>query len=197
VANDPWTIQPCDVRLPYFLEGISMKRLALAFVLLAGPAWAQPQQQPPEVINVDNAIEVAVGEAKVLRFGQAFASPVMTTKDIADIIPQTDRMLTITGLSPGATAFFLKDDKDRVIYTGSIVVTPSSGSLVKIYGNVPGPRAKDYVSYYCNQTGCSRANPEKRTAGGRDPDEPVAHSTTVWRPTGDGGSVSTTRQYRD
>lgn len=164
-----------------------MKRLAFVLLFLSGSALAQPQQRSPEVIQSDKPIEVAVGEAKVLRFSEAFSSPVMTSKDIADIIPQSDHMLTITGLSPGATAFFLKDEGDRVIYTGSILVTPSSGRLVKIYRR----DVNDYVGYYCSEFGCGRADLDKKLANSRDPNEPTV--TVISKPLPDGGVV--TRQF--
>jgi hypothetical protein len=168
-----------------------MKRLVLAAaLLLSHSAFAQP----PEIVQPEDQIELAVGEARTLKFHETFQKVGTVTEGVAQIMPQSDRTLTVSGLAPGQTLMFVHSEKGDLIYTAAIAVTPTSGHLVKHYGR---RGVKDFVGYYCSETGCGRADLDKKLANsGRDPDEPTAQSVTVTRPTGDGGAVSTTNQYR-
>lgn len=156
---------------------------ALIVLMVSGAAWAQP----PEVLPVEDYIEMGVGDSRTLRFKEPFKTP-GTASDIVQIIPHTDHVLTITGLAAGQTFFYVRDDQERIFYTATISILQGAGHLVKIYGH----RGRDFRGYYCNDAGCGRSDLDKKLAnGGRDPDEPNAISVT--QPTGGGGY--TTRQY--
>lgn len=162
-----------------------MKRFALVLLLLSGPAWAQP----PQIVQPEDRIELGVGESKTLKFQHPFKSFDSAIPDVIKFLPQSDRQLTLTGSSLGQTLLFIHDDQDNVVYTATVIVTPSPGHLVKLYGR---RGVKDFVGWYCSDTGCGRADLDKKLAnGGRDPDDPTA--VTVTQPTGGGGSI--TRQY--
>lgn len=165
-----------------------MRSLIIALgLLIAAPALAQP----PAIVESNDVIDLAVGESRTLVFEKAFKDPMLVTHGTAELIPQTDRTLTVAGLAPGRTLMIVNQPGEEP-YVAAINVTPSSGHLVKLYG-VGG---KDYIGWYCSQTGCGRADLDKKLAnGGRDPDDPSAVSVTETRPTRDGGTMSTTKQY--
>lgn len=182
-----------------------MRRLVVGLAFLAactGLATAQTQQVAPEapaaalepeVIQPNGALNLVVGEARTLKFQEAFKSATAAVKNVVDIIPQSDHTLTITGVEPGETVMFLQDDGGRSIYTAAISVAPSPGHLVKIYGKTS---TKDFVGFYCSSTGCGRADLDKKASnGGRDPDEPASQSVTVTHPTQGGGIITRTRRY--
>jgi hypothetical protein len=162
-----------------------MKRLALVFLLLAGNAWAQP----PEILEPEDRIELGVGESRTLKFEQPFKSWDSAIPDIVKLLPQSDRQLTVTGTALGTTLMFIHDEQGSVIYTATVSVLPSAGHLVKIYGNRRGrSSSKDFVSYFCTETGCGRADTDK-------PEDPTVLSITQTRPSEGGGSDAVTRQY--
>ena len=45
----------------------------------------------------------------------------------------------------------------RVVHRSNIIVAQTEG-FVKIYGD---PEIKDFVGFYCSNTGCGRADPDK------------------------------------
>jgi hypothetical protein len=171
-----------------------MRRIAVILALLCAGAGAMAQpNRPPEVIQPQDQIELAIGESRTLQFSGPFQRAGTATEGIARILPQSDRTLTVSGVGPGQTAMFVHGTQGDVIYSAIVIVAPSGGHLVKFYGR----DTKDFTGYYCSETGCGRANLDKTLAnGGRDPDEPTAQAVTVTRPLEGGGAVSTTNQYR-
>ncbi|MET3332478.1 MULTISPECIES: pilus assembly protein N-terminal domain-containing protein [Bradyrhizobium] len=165
-----------------------MRLVIIAFgLLMAGPVLAQP----PAIVEPKDVIDLSVGESRTLVFDKPFNNPVVVTRGTAELIPQTDRTLTVAGLAPGRTLIIVNQSGEEP-YVAAINVTPSSGHLVKLYGM----GGKDYIGWYCSETGCGRADLDKKLAnGGRDPNEPSSVTTTVTRPTADGGTISTTKQY--
>lgn len=164
-----------------------MKRLALALLalLLSGGALAQP----PQIVQSEGLIELGVGESKTLRFQHPFKSWDQAIPDVVKFLPQSDRQLTVTGASIGRTLMFVFDDQGGVTYSATINVIPVPGHLVRIYGK----QGKDFVGYYCSDTGCGRADLDKKLAnGGRDPDDPTTIFTT--QPLRGGGTI--TKRYR-
>jgi hypothetical protein len=57
-----------------------------------------------------------------------------STQGIAELAPQTDHILTITGLAPGETKMYIFSDKGDRIYSATLNVTPENGHIVRIYG---------------------------------------------------------------
>lgn len=161
--------------------------MRLAILVLYFALVSAAYAQSPQIVDPGDRIELGIGESKTFRFPQPFKSFDTATPNIVKFLPQSDRQLTITGVDLGQTLMFIHDDRDQVIYTATVSVLPGAGRLVKIYGH----RNKDFRGYYCSETGCGRADLEKRLANGRDPDDPIA--TTVTQPLPGGGAV--TRQY--
>jgi hypothetical protein len=149
--------------------------------------------QTPQVVAPDEQIELAIGESRTLKFSDSIQSAHTTAKGVAEIVPQTDRIVTVSGVAPGQTLMWVQDTTGRTTYTATITVSAGIGHLVRIYRS----DKKDFIGFHCNETACGRADLDVRLAnGGRDPDEPVSQSITITRPTGDGGALTTTNQYR-
>jgi Pilus formation protein N terminal region len=166
-----------------------MMRLAiLGFYLgLISAAWAQPESQGPEVIDITNNISVGAGQAQKIRLPTAFDNIFFGAKDIVEATPLTDRVLILQGLAPGQTIMIARKDGVEV-YAVNVDVTVDPGRVVRVYGQLrrDDVGSKDYLSYYCTDTGCGRA--DKELNGAR---EPSAQTTTV----GDDGTVTKTRTY--
>jgi hypothetical protein len=174
-----------------------MKRFALVAMLLCGCAYAQPQQhQVPEVIQPDDTIEVGVGEPKILRFPAAFKDISMAIKGVADIVPEGDRQITVTGLTTGQTTLFVKDEKGTVLYTAMIAVSASTapGHMVKVYGQKTIQRGvakpgTEFDAFLCTGTGCGRVNPDLEPA-------PTGVAISETKQDKDGNSRTVTKEYR-
>jgi hypothetical protein len=175
-----------------------MKRFALVAMLLCGSAYAQPQQhQVPEVIQPDDTIEVGVGEPKILRFPAAFKDISMAIKGVADIVPEGDRQITVTGLTTGQTTLFVKDEKGTVLYTAMIAVSASTapGHMVKVYGQktiCDGASlnlARSTMLILCTGTRCGRVNPDLEPA-------PTGVAISETKQDKDGNSRTVTKEYR-
>jgi hypothetical protein len=171
---------------------LKIAHLTVALGLLAAsPALAQPPGLPQE-IPPDMEFSLGVGEAKTLRFGSAIGKVETLNEGIARVSAQSDHVLTLFGVAPGGDHLIVFGPDGQQFFSADISVAPAAGHLVKLYGH----RGKDYVGWYCSETGCGRADLDKTLANhGIDPDDPTAESRTVTRPTGDGGSVSKTKQY--
>lgn len=138
-------------------------RNALA-VLLAiawtGAALAQPPA-PPVELEPDGEISLGIGQTKTFRFDTAFAKAGTSTQGIAELSPQTDHILTITGLSAGETKMYIFSDKGDRLYSATLTITPENGHIVRIYGgSTKGQEgdSKDFVGVWCTSTYCGRAD---------------------------------------
>lgn len=131
-----------------------MKRLALAtgLLMLAGQAWAQPQEIEPEGL-----IQLNVGQAKAFEFKDPFGQIYFAPKDVVEAIPQTDRQFTISPLTSGTTRMFVRDPTGRLVYNVDIVVAPEPGHVVKFYGNSKNDDLNaGYTAVYCTEITCER-----------------------------------------
>lgn len=164
-----------------------MKRLILAaFLLTAGPAWAQPME---EIVAADT-VEVRVQQTRTFVFDRPVSSVVLSATGVAEAVPESDRTLNIRGLKPGRILMTAYGDGGRVVHRSNILVL-QAGGYVRIYGqgNGSGGKTKDFVGFYCDGSGCGRA----------DSDVPsVPFSTTITetiqQPGGSPATVS--REYR-
>lgn len=156
-----------------------MKLILFALLLLSGPAFGQPQE-----ITARDTIAVRPNQTRTFQFSTP-VSDIRISSAVAEIVAESDRTFTLRGLKPGQAMLSAFGPEGRVIYRANISV-PEAGRLVKIYGS--DPRSKDYVGYYCTETGCGRA----------DIDVPPTPSSTViseTRPTPN-GSQTISREYR-
>ncbi len=146
-----------------------MKRLALTALLLlvASPAWTQPQEIPSEGL-----IQLRVGQAKAFEFKNPIREIFFAPEDIVKSVPQSDRQFTIAPITSGTTRMFVRDGNGQLVYNVDIVVAPEPGHLVKLYG---GSKNDDlnagYTAVYCTETTCERP----------DKDLPKPTSVTVER----------------
>lgn len=139
-----------------------MKRLALVCCLLAAPAYGQPLEEP-ERVSPESAITIGVGQTETLKFRSSFGTVSVATDGIVQLIPQSDRTLTLYGRAPGTTLLTVRSDRGDEIYSAFVNVSPEPGHVVKLYGrNVP-----DYVGFYCTDVVCGRA--DKELGGSREP----------------------------
>jgi len=173
-----------------------MQRLGVILAILAfsgtGLAIAQPNAAP-EILQPQDQIELAIGESRTLQFREPFEKAGTGTEGIAQIVPQSDRTLTVSGITSGQTSFYVQGPKGDLVYLATVIVAPAAGHLVKLYGRSD---IKDFVGYYCSEIGCGRADLDKTLAnGGRDPSEPVSQSVTVRQPTEGGGFTEKTKVY--
>jgi hypothetical protein len=136
-----------------------MRRLALAFLLLSGAAWAQPQEVPTE-----GQISLSVGQVKAFRFDQPIGRVDFMNKGTAEAVPQSDRQITIGGLGTGITQMFVFSPEGRQIYSAEIIVAPEPGHIVKIYGTGKNDDLNaGFASVYCDELGCGRPDKDLPT----------------------------------
>ncbi len=154
-----------------------MRRLIFAGFLLAGPAMAQP----PQEVTAPETMQVRVNQTRTFRFDYSVGQINLSNKGVASVIPESDRIVNITGLAQGDTLMTAYGTNGRVVYQTNISVL-QSGGLVKIYGLTSG---KDFIGYQCEEFGCSRADKDA---------PPVPFSTTVSEQKPDGVTIS--REYR-
>lgn len=159
-----------------------MKRLALLLLLLGGPTWAQT----PQIVQTEDRIELGVGESKTLRFQRPYKSFDSAIPGVIKFLPQSDRQLTVTGTTLGTTLMFIHDDRENVIYAATVSVLPEPGHLVKIYAR----DVKDFVGFYCTDTGCGRADPDLAAK-----DQPSSVSVTERVPRPGGGFIEQQKNY--
>jgi hypothetical protein len=129
-----------------------MKRLVFVLLLLAGPAWAQPQE-----IESEGLIQLSVGQAKAFEFKDPIGQIYFAPGDVVQSVPQSDRQFTISPITSGTTRMFVRDPTGKLVYNVDIVVAPEPGHIVKFYG---GSKNDDlnagYVAVYCTEFGCER-----------------------------------------
>jgi len=119
-------------------------------------------------------ISVGVGERKRMTFDEPVTRIEISTKDVAEITPQSDRQFTVTGLSAGDTRFFAFGPDGHRVHVGSITVTTQPGHVVKIYRTTPASRTSDtssaddpgreddYSILVCTEVSCSKPDRARR-----------------------------------
>jgi hypothetical protein len=155
-----------------------MKRLALAFLLLSSPAWAQPDTTPT-VVTPQDVINLSVGQATKLQFPTVYDQVNLTSDVIVQVKPITDKVMTLQGLAEGETIMTVMAG-NKEVFSATIIVGAERGHVVRIYDN----RYRDYTGFYCTDLACGRA--DKELNGSRE-----VSSTTVVTP----GGTAITRTY--
>lgn len=111
-------------------------RLAAAFALALGAAFATP-------VFADN-ISVNVDEARIMRLPDGVSTIVIGNPLIADATLQPGGILVLTGKGYGATNLMALDRTGRVVLTKTIdVIAAKSSDLVVVY------RGMERESYSC------------------------------------------------
>lgn len=156
---------------------------AIGASLLIGSANAQRAQE----IFATDTIELRAGQARTFSFDQPVARVSLSTEGVAQVTPETDRVLNVRGLNPGEVLMTAYGPDGKVVHRSNISVGQTQ-NLVKLYGMSNGDNTvKDFIGYLCTDTGCGRADPDKA---------PLPISTSETPNKGDGSSVSTSRENR-
>ena len=108
----------------------------------------------------------------------------LSIEDIAQVIPETDRVFTIRGLKAGRVMMTAYAADGQVVHRATVIVDQTQG-LVKIYR----ADVKDYIGFFCTSLSCGRADPDAKPL-------PYATSVSETQQRGDGNSVTTTQEYR-
>ncbi|MGY3472742.1 pilus assembly protein N-terminal domain-containing protein [Bradyrhizobium ottawaense] len=170
------------------LSGFWRCSVIAAMALLADAANAQP----PEEITATDTIKFAVGQTRTLMFDQPVSELRVMADGVVKTTPVTDRTFAIEAQQPGQVLMVAYAPGGGVIHRMNLAV---AGHLVKVYGLLkpsatnPLDKGMEYTAFMCTDTGCGRANPDL---------VPAPSKTTIseTKQTGDGNSVTTTREYR-
>lgn len=170
------------------LSGILRPCVIAAVTLVAGVASAQP----PQEITATDTVKFAVGQTRAFMFDQPVSEFRVMADGIVKVRPVTDRTFSIEAEQPGEVLAIAYGPDGRVVHSVNLAV---AGHMVKVYGllkpsaSSPLGKGMEYTAFMCTDTGCGRANPDLTPA-------PSATSISETKQTGDGNSVTTTREYR-
>ena len=134
----------------------------IGLALVMQPAISVAEQ--PERVLPEAAISVGIGQSQTFRFKSNFTSAGTVTEGVVEVLPQSDRVLTLVGKAVGGTILIVRGDDGREIYSASVQVTPEPGHVVRLYGK---PGVPDYVGFFCTDVACGRA--DKELGGSREP----------------------------
>ncbi len=149
-----------------------MKALyAVTMLVFSTPVWAQPETRP-EIVTTEDHYDLAVGQATKLAFPTIFDRVDLTSDGVVQARPLSDRVLTLSGLSPGEVIMTVFAGS-KELYSALVTVGAERGHTVKFYDG----RTRDYTGFYCTDVDCGRA--DKELNGARD-----VSSITVVTPSG-------------
>ncbi|UVO39411.1 pilus assembly protein N-terminal domain-containing protein [Bradyrhizobium arachidis] len=123
------------------------------FTLVAGTASAQHMQE----IVATETIELRAEQARTFTLDQPVNKFSLSVEDIAQVIPETDRVFTIRGLKAGRVMMTAYAADGQVVHRANVIVDQTQG-LVKIYR----AEVKDYVGFFCTSLSCGRADPDAK-----------------------------------
>ncbi|MBR0690074.1 pilus assembly protein N-terminal domain-containing protein [Bradyrhizobium manausense] len=131
---------------------------AVSAAIVAGFANAQA---PRELVAADT-IELRAEQTRTFAFDEPVTKFTLSSEGVAQVIPETDRTFTVRALTPGRVLMTAYAPDGHVVHRSNIVVGQTEG-LVKIYGlkDAKDSEAKDFLGFYCSNTGCGRADPDK------------------------------------
>src|SRR5690349_21076131 len=134
-----------------------MKRLIyLGLLLAAGSALAQPLEE----LTAGETINLRLQQTRTFVSGRPITRISVSSKDVAEVIPESDTTINMRGLKPGRTLLTAYDQQGRVVYRVNISVNAAEVGYVKIYGtgDMKGRPTKDFVGYQCTEYGCARGD---------------------------------------
>lgn len=123
------------------------------FALCIGPANAQRMQE----IVATETIELRAEQARTFTLDQPVNRFSLSIEDIAQVIPETDRVFTIRGLKAGRVMMTAYAADGQVVHRATVIVDQTQG-LVKLYR----ADVKDYVGFFCTSLSCGRADPDAK-----------------------------------
>ncbi|MES5483563.1 pilus assembly protein N-terminal domain-containing protein [Bradyrhizobium sp. INPA03-11B] len=195
-----------------------MKRFAcfVAAVLLSSTALAQPQSQSQtpartpdqgpvkaEEFSPVQTIEVGIGQAKLIRLNRLIGDVQTSVNNVVRTSVMGDKyMVSVTGVSPGATDVVIVNQYSEVIYIARVNVSGGLQSdddpphIVRTYGWTPTDKknggnslvnivngdakgggnnndAPDFVERYCSASGCSLPLSRGTQGAGLDAANPI------------------------
>ncbi|MBR0786892.1 pilus assembly protein N-terminal domain-containing protein [Bradyrhizobium iriomotense] len=127
--------------------------LSLLALCTGGTANAQRMQE----IVATETIELRAEQARTFTLDQPVSRFSLSVEDIAQVIPETDRVFTVRGLKAGRVMMTAYAADGQVVHRSNIVVDQTQG-LVKIYR----ADVKDYVGFFCTSRSCGRADPDAK-----------------------------------
>ncbi|MGY2983810.1 pilus assembly protein N-terminal domain-containing protein [Bradyrhizobium sp. USDA 4508] len=185
---------------------------ALSLALFSLPTFAQaqttardPAQGPMkgEVISPVEQLNVALGEAKLIKFNRMIGDVQTSVNNVVRQSVLADKfLLSVIGVSPGATDLVVVNQYGDVMYIAKITVSPGletdgeAPHIVRMYGwseakkgganfgtvlNITngdskggnGEPAADYVETFCTSTGCSQPISRGAQGAGLDTANPM------------------------
>jgi len=123
---------------------LASARLALAIAMFAvpfgngklGPDLANAQEQLRSA-SLIRSIKVTRGKSRTFELERPFASAVVGSPEIADVLPMSDRVLYLQGKKAGTTNVSLFDNNKRVIGILDVEVTLDTRTIAaKIHANI-------------------------------------------------------------
>jgi pilus assembly protein CpaC len=94
-----------------------------------GGAWAQDSGEASEIGGQVRHVSVTLFKSRTMKFDRPFATAVIGSPDIADILPMTDSQLYIQGKKVGTTNISVFDAKKQLVAVVDLEIVPDTGTL--------------------------------------------------------------------
>ncbi|MDN5005297.1 pilus assembly protein N-terminal domain-containing protein [Bradyrhizobium sp. GCM10027634] len=127
--------------------------MSLFALCIGSTANAQKMQE----IVATETIELRAEQARTFTLDQPVGRFSLSVEDIAQVIPETDRVFTIRGLKAGRVMMTAYAADGQVVHRANVIVDQTQG-LVKIYR----ADVKDYIGFFCTSLSCGRADPDAK-----------------------------------
>ncbi len=138
-ANRDWRAARNSVR-----ERTVQRAAAAALFTLASPANYLNAQSQPVITRGGSSIrqlQVVRNKSRTFELQTAFATAVVGSPEIADVLPMSDRILYIQGKKPGTTNISVFDADKKLIGIVDVEVTIDTASIArKIHANTASPQ---------------------------------------------------------
>lgn len=149
---------------------MSNHKIGWTAIVLASLLWF-PGPAASETVQRDvKEIAMRPGFAIVLNIGRSFKTAVVGDSGIADIAPQNDRVLTISGKRLGTTNLIVLDAEGREVFSALLIVGARDIGRVHVHTSRRDLHA--YTPFHCTQASCVRVRDDAssgRTGGVNDP----------------------------
>lgn len=120
--------------------------IIISTLLLISPCSAQNGNGP-----TDRLISMTSGFSVILRAPASIKTAVVGNPNLLDVVPQSDRILSLTAKAPGATNIILLDHDGAEVFSGFVSIAGRSNvgetHIVGTTGNI-----HNYITYRCNPT---------------------------------------------
>ncbi|WP_070155274.1 type II and III secretion system protein family protein [Sphingobium phenoxybenzoativorans] len=95
---------------------------ALALVIGAGMVPANALQAAPGSASTDNALELSVGDSRVINLSTSMSDVIVGNPNVADVHVRSQKQLYIIAKTPGETTVFATAPNGKILYSGKIRV---------------------------------------------------------------------------